>query len=180
RIREKRQTKQGATDLANETAVLGAISPDENKQVSSAKLVRRPQRPDYLYIDDGSGYEEISEGVGLEIITESAIGGERDFSSIYRPVTKAFVASANDAPFALQDSAQLRCRVGGVVTSHSFDSSEFNAITSGSAYEAAASINADPICLYAARTANSGRTLVLFSREDANEDIQVLTSDGID
>jgi hypothetical protein len=180
RIREKRQTKQGATDLANETAVLGAISPDENKQVSSSKLVRRPGRPDYLYIDDGSGYEEISAGVGLEIITESAIGGERDFSAIYSPVTKAFVQSANEAPFALQDSAQLRARVGGVVTSHSFDTSEFNAITSASAYEAAASINADSTCLYAARTANSGKTLVLFSREDANEDIQVLTSDGID
>ncbi len=180
RIRQARQTKQRGTDLALETAVSGAISPDENKQISSSKLVRRPGRASYLYVDDGSGYEEITQGVGIEVAIESAVGGERDFTSLYRPVAKAFLVSANTAPFNLQDSAGLRIDVGGEITVHNFDISEFNTISSASGYEVAASINGDSDILFSARTIENGTRVILFAREDVNEDIQVLTNPGID
>jgi hypothetical protein len=180
-IRKARRTKLGATDLALETKVVGAISSDENKEISSAKLVRRATGPDYLFIDDGSGYEEIYQGVGLEVIIEAAVGGESDMASIGKPVTKALVTSTNEAPFALQDSAGLRIDVGGTITTHNFDVSEFNSIASASAYEVVASINGDPDILFGARTADSGRKVVLFARSETNEDIQVLDNPtGID
>lgn len=174
RIRKVSNSRQRGTDLAIENAVLGATSPDENKQVTSSSLVRIPHAPSVLYIDDGTGYEEISEGIGQEIIVDSAAGGENIFKTIHRPVAKAFVASTNLAPFILADSQQLSVDVGGTIYSHFFDTSEFVNISSASAYEVVASINRNPAIGFSARTANAGSLVILFGRAEENEDLEVL------
>lgn len=173
RIRAVRNSKQRGTDLAIENAVLGAVAPDENKRVSSASMVRLRGEPSILYVDDGSGYEEVSEGTGIEVVVDSALGGERWFETLYRPVTKAYLESANDAPFALADGMKLSITVGGTTYTHAFDSSEFASIASASAYEVVASINAAPALGFAARTSSSGTRVVIFAREEENEDVVV-------
>jgi hypothetical protein len=181
RIRQARNNKQRGTDLAVESAVVGAISRDDNKRISSANIVRKTGYS-ALYIDDGSGYEETSEGVGIEVITDSAIGGEQEFQVLNRPVSKAFLESRNQAPFDLVDSSSLSIAVGGVVTTHSFDSEDFKSISSASAYEVVSSINANSELMWSARTSGSGTRVVIISRTETNEDLEVRGVDapGID
>lgn len=171
RIRAVRNSRQRGTDLALENAVLGAVSPDENKRVSSSSILRRRGQPSYLFIDDGSGYEETWSGVGLEVVVDDAVGGESDFQTLNRPVAKAMLLSGNAAPYTLSDGAKLSVAVGGVVTTHAFDVSEFSSIYSASAYEVVASINADPALLWTARTAEGGTKVVLVARAEENEDV---------
>lgn len=180
RIRTARNSRQRGTDLAIENAVIDAVSVDENKRISSASIVRRPGQPSNLYIDDGSGYEEVPAGVGIEVLVDSATGGERDFQVLNRPVSKAYLQSRNAAPFSLLDGTKLSISVGGVITTHTFDSSEFTSISAGSAYEVVASINADPSLLWAARTAESGTKVVIISREETNEDLLVVAVNAPD
>lgn len=172
RIRQARNNRQRATDLAIENAVIGAFSPEESKRASSAKLVRR--RADaVLYIDDGTGYEEAPAGVGLEVVMDSAGGGEDAFQTLQRPVSKAYLRAAAVAPYALADGMKLAVRVGGVVTTHAFDAPEFQAVDAASAYEVAASVNGNPGLLWAARTAGAGTAVVLYAKAETAEDVQL-------
>lgn len=179
RIREARQTRTKGTVLAIETAVIGAVSPDENKSIISASVVTRTGFPTTLYIDDGTGYEEISEGVALETLEDLASGGEQFFEvASDRPVTKAYVQTTVAAPFVLEAGMTLTVKVGGVPTSHTFAASEFRAINNASAYEVVSAINADSVLGWSARTAASGTEVVVFAKEDTNEDVQVVPSDN--
>lgn len=175
RIADVRASRQLGTDLAVTNSVLGVIATDENKRVTSAQLVRSKGKPATLYIDDGSGYEEITDGVGLETIIDSASGGESQFKTIYRPIAKAYVESQLVAPFALTDGAELVVTVGDVVYAHFFDASEFTSIGSASSYEVVASINRNPNIGFSARTADSGARVVLFARAETNDDLVVGT-----
>lgn len=174
RIRKVRNSRQRGTPLALENAVLGIASPDDAKRVTSSALVRRPGEAAVLYIDDGTGYEETTAGAGVEVVVDNASGGEDAFATLYRPVAKAFLESINQAPFRLEDGMQLAVAVGGVTTTHSFDASEFVAITAASAYEVAASINAAPGLNFMARTTDSGTRVALVARAEENEDLEVV------
>ncbi len=174
RIRAVRNSRQRGTDLAIETAVLGIVSPDENRRVTSATMVRRKNEPSVLYIDDGSGYEEQVQGVGIEVVADSTSGGERDFKTLHQPVAKAHLKSANQAPFLLVDAMELAVKVGGVVYRHFFDTSEFNSISNASGYEVVASINADPTIAFSARTWGGGKYVIIFSRFEENEDLEIV------
>lgn len=176
RVREKRNSRQKGTDLAITNAVLGIVAEDESRRCTSAALVRRRGEPSILFIDDGSGYEEAVAGVGIEVVTDAASGGEQVMRTLNRPVAKAHLVSANRAPFALSDSARLSIRVGGVVYTHTFDTSEFNAISAGSAYETVASINGNPSIEFSARTTSGGAGVVIFARDEANEDVEVVAA----
>ena len=180
RIRAARNSKQRGTDLAITGAVVGAFSPDESKTVTSAKLVRRAGQASVLYVDDGTGYEEVPQGVGIEVLVDSALGGESEFQTLNRPVSKAFIVSQASAPYSLADGIDLSVDVGGVTTTHSFDATEFQAVGSASAYEVVASINADGSLLWGARTAGSGTRVVLFAKAETGEDIQVAVPPGTD
>lgn len=176
RIRDARASRSKGTDLALTTTVLGITATDgtEAKRCTSASLVRRRGEPSILFIDDGSGYEEKTAGVGIEVLAELTSGGERDFKTLNRPVAKAHLVSANRAPFVLVDSAQVSFRVGGVIYTHTFDASEFRTIGAASGYEVVASVNRDPDIAFGMRTLDGGLTLVAFARAEEAEDIEWL------
>ena len=61
-------------------------------------MVNRPDQPTTLFIDDGTGYEEISTGVANETLMDSALGGEApalyDISSISNSDLKRIIPIA--------------------------------------------------------------------------------------
>jgi uncharacterized phage protein gp47/JayE len=178
RIRAVRQSRSKGTALAIKTAITGITALDENKRVISSSIVTRTGYPTTLYLDDGTGYEEKSEGISIETIVDEALGGEQYFQLANgRPVSKAFVETSLTAPFSLQASMRLDVKVGGVLSGHSFTASEFRSIASASAYEVTASINNNSELLFSARTTASGTKVALFAKSDTNEDIEVLIPD---
>jgi hypothetical protein len=179
RIRSIRASRAKGTKLAIKLAALGVTATDEAKRVLSATIISRPNRASVLYIDDGTGYEEISQGTSLEPVVDSAIGGEDTFRTAYRPVTKAYLETQNSAPFALVTGSKLSVDIGGTATDHTFDSDEFRNIASATAYEIVASINGNPDLDWAARTSNNGTKVVIYAKDDENEDIQIQTPSGI-
>lgn len=180
RIKATRQSRTKGTALAIQTAVTGITSSDENKRVTSASMVARRGLPSTLYVDDGTGYEEQTDGIAIEPLNDSSLGGEEFFQLSQRPVTKAFVESTGVAPFALADGAQLSVDVGGVLHVHTFGLTGFRNIENASAYEVIASINANPDIAFSARTSAGGTKVVLFAKVDENEDIEVLDSSAND
>jgi hypothetical protein len=134
-----------------------------------------------LYIDDGSGYEERSEGIALEPLMDQAVGGERYFQvTAAKPVTKAHLITTATAPFTLVAGSKLAVSVGGSVTEHTFNSADFRSIGSASAYEVVSSINANSLLGFSARTSDAGTKVAIFSKEDALEDIEVTSGEAND
>ena len=175
RIRDIRQSRSKATALALKTGVTGATSADENKRIISASVVSRQGYPSTLYIDDGSGYEETSEGIAYEVIVDSAVGGEQYFSLANgRPVTKAFAKTAFQPPYSLEPGSKLSVKVGGVVYEHVFNAGDFLSIANATAYEVVASINDNPAIKFNASTADNGNSVVIFADDDINEDVEVI------
>lgn len=173
RIRSVRAAKTRGTDLAIKNAALGVVSTTENKSVSSASVVRKRNQFSNLYIDDGTGYEEQADGVGVEIVVDSANGGEVDFQTIYRPIAKAYLVSANASPYLMVEGAKLAVEIGGVEYVHTFHTAEFKSSEAASAYEVVASINADAGIQFSARTAESGNKVIIQARVETHEDIVV-------
>lgn len=180
RVKAARRSRTKGTAQAIQSSILGLTAPDENKRVTSASLVRRLEQPSALFIDDGTGYEEKSEGVAVEFLADSAIGGEKFFQLSTRPVAKAHVESATAAPFALSDGCELTVEVGGVATAHTFSADDFRAVGNATAFEVVASINANALLGFSARTSEGGTKVVVFAKADENEDIEVIASDGVD
>lgn len=179
RIREARASRSRGTKLALKTSVLGITAADENKRVASASVVTRQDYPTTLYIDDGTGYEEKSEGVALEPLNDSGLGGEQYFQlSFGRPVTKAYLESGNSSPFDLSVNNRLALKVSGAAYEHAFNADSFRSLSNASAYEVAASINGDSSLQFSARTSNGGTKVVLFSKTDTNEDIEITVPSG--
>ncbi len=179
RIKNVRRTRGKGTPLAIETAATGITAADENKRISSAKLVERAATST-LYIDDGTGYEERVEGVAIETLIDSALGGEQYFELENRPVARAFVKSTNESPFNLKVDSVLTVKVGGVESIHAFSADEFVSLDNATAYEIVASINSDSNLPYLARTSDAGSRVILFAKTDTNEDIEVIASDEVD
>lgn len=176
RIRAARASRSRGTPLAIETAITGIESVGENKRVLAAKLVRRAGGNSTLYIDDGTGYEESTEGVGYESILEKALGGERYFQLVNgRPVSKAFCETTLSAPFSLVGGSYLSVRVGSELSEHVFSETDFRSINASSAYEVAASINQNSALRFYARTSASGLKVSLVSKVNENEDIEVVS-----
>ncbi len=174
RIRQARQSRTRGTALAIQTFTIGITSTEENKRVLSASVVTHTGSGTVVFIDDGTGYEEKSEGIAIESFIDSATGGERYFKiSAPRPVTKAFVLSAEVAPFTLSAGEQLGFTVGGVTTVHTFsDDGTFRSIDNATAYEVVASINANSALNWSARTYADGTQVAVFAKENTNESIQ--------
>lgn len=176
RIKQARQSRTRGTALAIQSGVVGLTAPDENNRILSASVVTKAGEPAALYIDDGTGYEEKTEGIAYEVLTDSAVGGEQYFQLAHgRPVTKAFVQTSLSAPFNLTELSRLAVEVGGVLTTHAFRASEFRSIDNASAFEVAAAINSDPVLLWTARTSASGTKVVLTAKGSINEQIQVVS-----
>jgi uncharacterized phage protein gp47/JayE len=173
RIKAKRRSRSKGTPVAIRTEALGVSSPDENKRTLSANLSTSSFGPSVLFIDDGTGYEEKSSGAAIESFTDLALGGENRFEVENRPIAKASVTSGSVSPFTLASGQVLSVSVGGVVTTHTFDSDEFRSIENATAYEVVSSINSDWSLGWVARTADGGTRVVLSAKVDSNEWIQV-------
>lgn len=178
RIRDARQSRAKGTALALITNAKGVRAADENKTVLSASLFTPNGEPATLFIDDGTGYEEMSDGVAIDPLVNQAVGGEQYLRlGGPLPVTKAFAVTTLTAPFELSGGATLAVKVAGVLSEHSFSGTEFKSISNATAYEIVSSINANPKLLFSARTANNGTKVVVFARSELNEDIEVVTPD---
>ncbi len=181
RIRQARQTKTKGTPLAIQTSVVDAESLEENKRVVSSSIVRNHDGSSTLYIDDGTGYEELTEEIALETVVDSALGGEQYFVlKASKPIAKAFVTTELSAPFSLATGSKLAVQVGGVLTEHTFDASQFRSISNASVYEIVASINANPLIGFSARIAGSASKVSIFAKTELNEDIEVIEADTND
>jgi hypothetical protein len=179
RVRNLRQSRTRGTNTAIETYLYGVTSPDENKRIASSKVVDRQDYPTTVYIDDGTGYEEVSVGVPYETLTHSAIGGEEYFQlALGRPVTKAFVSSVTSEPWIIQPLSTLTVLVGGIQYVHTFAASDFRSASNAAAYEVVHSINANPNIAFSARTHQNNTQVILFAKADTNEDVQVVPSVG--
>lgn len=174
RIRNARQSRAKGTPLAIETGVLGTVASDENKSVLSASVVTRQGFPTTLYIDDGTGYEEITTGVAIESIIADATGGEQYFQVNNRPVAKAFVETTIDEPFTLSAGAKLGVKVNGIAFYHTFSAEEFRNINNATAFEVVASINADDSLPFDARLSSNGNRVAIFADADTQEDVEVV------
>jgi hypothetical protein len=178
-IKAARQSRARGTALAIKTAATGVTSSEDSKRVTSASLVVRTGAPSTLYIDDGTGYEERSQGVAIETLTGSALGGERWFQvASPRPITKANTVTSLEAPFALKTGMVLAVKVGGILEKHTFSATEFRSIANGGADEIVASINADTQISFQARLVSNGSRLTLFASGDSNEDLEVVGVDA--
>jgi len=185
RIKKERLSRGLGTALAVKNAVLGAQAPDENARVTSNEIDTSNPEQTILYIDNGEGYEETSEGVGLESVIESAIGGEQTFQLAtggqQTSVRKAFIQSSNSTPFAISSFDKLAILVGGVVFEHTFLEGDFQAEGAATAYEIVASINNNPDSTFEATTAEAGTKVVIQAKSEDNEFLQLTTpSSGVD
>lgn len=171
RLRQVIQNRARGTSQAIEAGVLGVTSEGEQRRVSSARLLEQSGRAT-LFIDDGTGYEEWSEGIAFEVLQESAIGGEQFFQvTADLPVTQALLETTLSSPFVLESACTLSVLVGGTLSQHSFSAVDFREINSASAWEVVASINSNPELLFSARTIDSGRRVAIFSKSPTNDDL---------
>jgi len=152
-----------ATGLGTATVIksslLGATPSDQNATIISDSLVLNNDSTVTVYVDNGNGYEEISNGVGLESIVDSALGGEYLFQlqtgGRQAPVAKPFLQSINSAPFDLIGGDTLAVVVGNTTYQHVFQTTDFVSPGNATAFEVTASINADPLIGFEALTSDN-------------------------
>lgn len=166
------------TATAVKNSVIGATPSDEQATVVSDSLVTDPATGDAtLYVDNGNGYEEISAGVGIESIVDSALGGEQFFQLAtggrQAPVAKAFLQSTLSAPFDLKGGDTLALTVGGVTYQHVFADSDFLSPGGATAFEVSASVNANTALGFEATTAGGGTFAVFRAISNDNDTIQI-------
>lgn len=176
RIKRVRLSRGLGTAEAVKNSVYQASAPDEESIVSSNSLVTSGGKTT-LYIDDGTGYERKTAGVGLEFIVDSALGGETDFQlatgGSQAGVAKAFLLSGNAAPFALNGGEKLNILVGGILAEHVFEADDFQAPGAATAYEIVASINGNPSLSFNAATSANGTKFYVIAKAEVSEYLQV-------
>lgn len=188
RVRIKRAlASQGlGTATAVKAALIGASPSDEQATIVSDSLLINTDGSATVYVDDGSGYEAKSTGVGLESIVDSALGGEQFFplqtGGRQAPVAKAFLQTTLSSPFDLIGGDTLAVIVGGITYQHVFATTDFRSPGGATAFEVTASINADTALGFEATTAGGGTFVVIRSKTEGNDSIKtsVPTTSGRD
>jgi len=177
RVRIKRAlASQGlGTATAVEASLIGAFAADENDTIVSDSLTKNTDGSATVYIDDGTGYEAKSAGVGLEFIVDSALGGEQFFQlqtgGSQAPVAKAFLQTTLGAPFDIIGGDTLAVVVGEITYQHTFLDSDFVTPGGATAFEITASINADSTLGFEATTAGGGVYVVIRAKAETNDSI---------
>ena len=178
KIKRARISRGLGTAVAVKNSVLGAQAPDENARIISDEIFTDEDSAT-LYIDDGQGYEEKTRGVGLEFIVDSALGGETHFKlatgGSQTSVAQAFLESSNSEPFPLFPNNRLSILVGGILSEHAFSEGDFRSNGFATAFEVAASVNANPELKFVARTAGNGTRVVLNAKTEDGEYLQITT-----
>lgn len=177
RIKQSRLSKGLGTPIAIKNATRGAKATDESATVTSNEMVTGDVDKTVLFIDNGEVYEEKSQGVGLERIVDSALGGEDSFQlstgGRQTQVTKAFIETTLNTPFAIDDGDVLAVLVGGVAYEHIFQATDFVNPGAANAFEIVASINANSALEFQGTTSEDGEKVVLQAKEEADEYIQI-------
>lgn len=178
RIKTALASKGLGTETAIEAAVNGATSSDETSTIVSTSI-QSATYGSILYIDNGSGYEALSKGVGIETIVDSAIGGEQYFQLAtggrQAPVAKAFLQSTIQAPFDIIGGDTLSIEVGGVTYQHVFATSDFRSPGGATAYEITASVNANTAIGFQATTAGGGTYVVFRAINEGSDSLLIRT-----
>ncbi len=174
-IKKARISRGLGTALSIKNAVQGAQAPDENATVTSNEIFSDGDRT-VLFIDNGEGYEEKTQGVGLETIVDSALGGEQFFQlatgGSQTSIAKAFLQSTFQSPFDINPTDRLAILVGSILSEHIFSEGDFRSNGSASAFEIVASINANANLSFSARTINEGADVTFAAKEEDDEFIQ--------
>lgn len=170
------------TATAIKAALIGATATESNGTVDTIvadSLVTNTDGSATVYIDNGTGYEETSNGVGLESIVDSALGGEQFFQlqtgGSQAPVAKAFLQTTLSAPFDLIGGDTLAVVVGGVTYQHVFQNSDFLSPGGATAFEVTASINGDTALGFEATTAGGGIYVVITAIAETDDSLFVTT-----
>jgi uncharacterized phage protein gp47/JayE len=176
RIKNQAQSMTQGTALALITGSVGVTSQIENKTVISANVVTRSGYPTILYIDDGTGYEEVDQGVAYEQLVASAVGGEQYFQiQSVPPVAKAFLLSTTTSPWNITPGSAIAIQIAGVTYQHTFNASDFASPTAATPYEISASINADANVIFNCRVVNNATQVAIYAVQDTNESLQVVS-----
>ncbi|CAM6004853.1 unnamed protein product [Sphagnum balticum] len=181
-LRVRIKNALASTGLGTATAVtaalIGAKSSDSQDTIVNDSIMINTDGSATVFIDDGSGYEATSNGVGIEAIVGSAIGGEKFFQlqtgGTQAPVAKAFLQTTLGAPFAIQGGDTLAVDVGGVTYQHTFATTDFLSPNAATAYEITASINKDTTLGFEATTAGGGVYVVIRAIAETDDSIQVV------
>lgn len=172
KIKRARISRGLGTAIAVRSSVLGAQAPDENATVTSNEIFSDGEKTT-LFIDNGSGYEERTNGTGLEFIVDSALGGERFFKLAtggrQTSVVKASLLSNETSPFNIRPNDRLAILVGADISEHVFGSADFRSPGNATAFEVVASINANPNITFSARTIDNATRISIFAREEVDE-----------
>lgn len=158
-------------------AIVGLVDPVSAKRVVSANVVLPVDVAGAVkvYIDDGTGFEPSFASQGFEIIKLNSTGGEQRLQTDQFPVVKAQIENNKSEPYDMSGSPlTLELSVSTVVETITFNASDFRFPAIATAEEIAAAIN-DKSSLVEARTAESGKNVVVTAKVDINEDIQVVS-----
>ena len=166
------------TVTAIESALQGVQDPSSSATIVSTDILNSSANT-IVYIDDGTGYEAVHQGVPIETIVNSALGGEKFFQLVtggqQTSVTKAFLQTVAAEPFDLNGGEVLTVVVGDITFDHTFQASDFANPGSATAYEVCASINADTSLNYEAVTAGGGTYVVIRPEDEVTNVIQITT-----
>lgn len=174
RIKDYEQAKSNGTDIALETAAIGVTSTDDLKTVQSADVYEYANGDSALVFDDGSGYEPIFTGVGLETIVDVALGGEIDVQLRNVAICQVQIVNNVPGPYNILNNTGLQVNVEGTTLTHTFLSTDFAVPGAGTALEVAVSINTDPNFHCYARTANGGSNVVIYPRDNTKNVMTVI------
>lgn len=172
RIKRSEQARAKGTEAAIIEAALNVTAPDELKRVLSAAVTRSAQAEQTLAFDDGTGYEPISGGVGIERIVDSALGGEKEFQLDNPMLVQASVVTDATSPFDLSGNESLVVDIeGDGQYSHVFSATDFRVPGQATAFEVVASINSNFNLPFVARSLNGGQNVSIYAKTAKNIDV---------
>lgn len=177
-------TQSTKAGIANE--INGLVDPNTAKRVVSSNIILPDNvgLPVKIYIDDGTGFEPAFENQGQETIVQEAAGSEKRLQLDLFPLVKAQVETVNSEPYDFSTNGlTLSLNVGPDTETLTFFTNDFSIPEAATAEEVVAAIN-NKSSLIEARTSQTGTKIVVNSKEDQNEGIQILggtanTSDNL-
>lgn len=169
RIKQYEQAKSKGTEAAIIRYSIDVVSPDELKRVSSASIKRSAGTEQALVFDDGTGYEPIDAGIGLEQLLDEALGGEKEFQLLNTMVERATVKTLASAPFDIIAGDVLQVEIiGKGLFSHTFQEGDFRVFRQADAFEVVSSINSNFDLPFVARTVATGTKVTLTPKDAHN------------
>lgn len=180
RIKDYEQAKSKGTANAIKLSALNVVAPDELKKVVSSNVITYSDGGSALIFDDGTGYEPLYTGVGLEQIVDSALGGEQELQVRNYPIAQARVKNSTPGPYDIQDSEAIQVNVTGDIRIHYFKASDFKVLGSATVDEVVNSINTDPNFHCFATTADNKTYIALYPRDRYKNDITVVSLNSND